>query len=311
MPTRVLIVDDHRLMREGTAALLHGEEAIEVVGQAADGREALGLAERRCPDVVLMDLDMPELNGLEACAALRERLPDVEVLVLTVSEREDDLYEALRLGAAGYLLKDMPPSELVAAVLAAGRGDPLVAPAMARRMLSEMPDPLGELSAREREVLELVAAGLRNREIAERLYLSEATVKTHVRSVLKKLRARNRAEAAAVAARARRLRHATASARLGASARRPADMRARASPSSMSSASATPLTLMASSRASPTAARSSGCMVAKHGAGASRSAASTARARSSATGAFPAVRSTSAATCAAASSSVEAASAAP
>jgi DNA-binding NarL/FixJ family response regulator len=204
MPTRVLIVDDHRLMREGTAALLGAEEDLEVVGLAADGREALGLAERRCPDVVLMDLDMPGLDGLECCAALRERLPGVEVLVLTVSEREDDLYEALRLGAAGYLLKDMPPRELVAAVLAAGRGEPLIAPAMARRMLSEMPDPLGELSAREREVLELVASGLRNREIAQRLYLSEATVKTHVRSVLKKLRARNRAEAAAVAARARR-----------------------------------------------------------------------------------------------------------
>jgi two-component system NarL family response regulator len=188
-------------MREGTAALLHAEPDVEVVGLAADGLEAVTLAERRRPDVVLLDLDMPRMNGLDACATLRERLPGVEVLVLTVSEREDDLWAALRLGAAGYLLKDMPPRDLVAAVLAAGRGEPLVAAPMARRMLSE-PDPLGELSAREREVLELVAGGLTNRAIAERLFLSEATVKTHVRSVLKKLHARNRAEAAAVVARA-------------------------------------------------------------------------------------------------------------
>src|SRR3954471_1394800 len=201
VPTRVLIADDHRLMREGTAALLHADPDIEVVGLAADGAEAVALAERRRPDVVLLDLDMPRMNGLDACAALRERLPGVEVLILTVSEREDDLWAALRLGAAGYLLKDMPPRELVHAVLAAARGDPLVAASMARRMLSE-PDPLGELSAREREVLELVAEGLTNRAIGERLFVSEAAGKTHGRNVLKKLHARNRAEAAAVGARA-------------------------------------------------------------------------------------------------------------
>ena len=187
-------------MREGTAALLQADPEIEVVGLAADGAEALALAERRRPDVVLLDLEMPRMNGLDACAALRDRLPEVEVIVLTVSAREDDLWAALRVGAAGYLLKDMPPRELVDAVLAAGRGEPLVAAPMARRMLSE-PDPLGELSAREREVLELVAEGLTNKSIGERLFLSEATVKTHVRNVLKKLHARNRAEAAALAAR--------------------------------------------------------------------------------------------------------------
>jgi DNA-binding NarL/FixJ family response regulator len=200
-PTRVLIADDHRLMREGTAALLRGDERIEVVGLAADGREALALAERRAPDVALVDLTMPHLGGIETCAALRARRPALEVLILTVSERDEDLYAALRVGAAGYLLKDMPPRELIDAVVEAGRGEPRIAPALAGRMLQEMSDPLDALSTREREVLSLLAGGLRNREIAERLDVGEATVKTHVRHVLEKLRFRNRAEAAAFAAR--------------------------------------------------------------------------------------------------------------
>jgi two-component system NarL family response regulator len=206
-PIRVLLADDHRLMREGTAALLRRDERIEVAGLAADGREALGLADRRAPDVALLDLSMPNLGGIETCAALRARHPEVEVLILTVSERTEDLYAALKVGAAGYLLKDMPPGELVDAVLQAGRGEPRIAPSLASRMLDDMrdgsaeDDPLGELSDREREVLSLLADGLRNREIAERLIISEATVKTHVRHLLEKLRFRNRAEAAAFAAR--------------------------------------------------------------------------------------------------------------
>jgi DNA-binding NarL/FixJ family response regulator len=206
MAVRVLLADDHQLMREGTAALLGADERIEVVGLARDGREALALAERRAPDVVLLDLNMPVLGGLEACARLRES-GGPEVLMLTVSEEEPDLYAALRVGAAGYLTKDVPSAELIEAVLAVARGEPRIAPAMARRMLAELgrgtapPDPLAALSDRERDVLALLAEGLRNREIAERLVISEATVKTHVRHVLEKLRFRNRAEAAAFAAR--------------------------------------------------------------------------------------------------------------
>jgi DNA-binding NarL/FixJ family response regulator len=206
MPVRVLLADDHQLMREGTAALLGADERIEVVGLARDGREALAMSERRRPDVVLLDLNMPGIGGLEACARLR-KAPGPEVLMLTVSEEEPDLYAALRVGAAGYLTKDVPPADLIEAVLAVARGEPRIAPAMASRMLAELgrapraPDPLDVLSERERDVLALLAEGLRNREIAERLVISEATVKTHVRHVLEKLRFRNRAEAAAFAAR--------------------------------------------------------------------------------------------------------------
>jgi len=191
---RVLIADDHRLMREGTAALLAADQRIEVVGLAGDGREAVELAVRLEPDVALLDVGMPDIGGVEACAAIRARVPGVRVLMLTVSEDALDVRAALRVGAAGYLLKDMPPAELVEAVLSE---EAVVAPRVADV------EPADDLSLREREVLELLGQGLRNREIAERLVVSEATVKTHVRHVLEKLRLRNRAEAAAFAARAR------------------------------------------------------------------------------------------------------------
>jgi DNA-binding NarL/FixJ family response regulator len=208
---RVLVADDHRLMREGTAALLERDASVEVIGMASDGVEALALAESLRPDVLLLDLWMPELSGIEVCAEVRSRFDDVLVLILTVSEQEPDLLAALRVGAVGYLLKDMPPSELVAAVLEAGAGEPRIPASMAGRVLSEVDaggmGAIEDLSPREREVLELMADGLRNREIAERLFLSEPTVKTHVRHLLEKLRLRNRAEAAAFATRVARRHH--------------------------------------------------------------------------------------------------------
>jgi len=197
-------------MREGTAALLEPDPRIEVVGLAANGREAIERAIATRPDVVLLDLNMPEIRGIEACAIIRNRIPGVHVLVLTVSEQEEDLYAALRVGAAAYLLKDMPPSELIDAVLETGRGEPTIAPRMAARMLADLQEPedgseIGArrttLSKREREVLALLARGATNREIATELKISGPTVKTHVRHVLEKLHLRNRAEAAAFAAR--------------------------------------------------------------------------------------------------------------
>jgi DNA-binding NarL/FixJ family response regulator len=190
---RVLVADDHQLMREGTAALLGADERVEVVGLARDGREALALAERRTPDVVLLDLNMPEVDGLEACARLREG-GGPEVLMLTVSDEEPDLYAALRVGAAGYLTKDVPPAELIEAVLAVARGEPRIAPAMASRMLADLgrgvappEDPLAALTDREREVLALVAEGRSNRGIGERLEVSQGVVQKHVSSVFAKL----------------------------------------------------------------------------------------------------------------------------
>lgn len=213
-PVRVLVADDHRLMREGTAALLALDPRVEVVALASDGREAIEAALRTRPDVAVLDLKMPHVGGSEACAVIRNRLPATHVLVLTVSEEDHDLYTALRVGAVGYLLKDMPPADLVAAVLQIAHGERAIAPAMAARMLGDLPGPgasvtawreaeSAKLSERERDVLALLAAGLTNREIGARLSISEPTVKTHVGHVLSKLHLRNRSEAAAMVGRVR------------------------------------------------------------------------------------------------------------
>ncbi|MBF8268158.1 MAG: two component transcriptional regulator, LuxR family [Dehalococcoidia bacterium] len=206
-PIRVLLVDDHELVRRGVAAVLGEEEDIQVVAQASDGAEAIQWVDQVHPDVVLMDLRMPGTSGLQATAILNQRIPKANVLILTVSEEARDLQEALRFGALGYILKGAPPEALVHAVRQVSQGWVVISPRMAGKMMVDFPQerhPLAparedSLSAREREVLHLLAQGLANKEIADTLVVSENTVKTHMRSILTKLHLKNRTQAAAYA----------------------------------------------------------------------------------------------------------------
>jgi two-component system, NarL family, response regulator LiaR len=201
----VLVVDDHEVVREGLRAFLELQDGIEVAGEATDGEEAIAVAERLDPDVVLMDLVMPKLDGLGAMRALRERVPRARVIVLTSFLDDDKLLPALRAGAAGYLLKNAPPPELARAVRAAHAGEALLDPVVAARLVETLAgdgDPLDRLTPREREVLELIGRGFPNKRIARRLEVSEKTVKTHVGHVLAKLGVTDRTQAAVVAVRA-------------------------------------------------------------------------------------------------------------
>jgi two-component system, NarL family, response regulator LiaR len=201
----VLVVDDHEVVREGLRAFLELQDGIEVAGEATDGEEAIAVAERLDPDVVLMDLVMPKLDGLGAMRALRERVPGARVIVLTSFLDDDMLLPALRAGAAGYLLKNAPPPELARAVRAAHAGEALLDPVVAARLVETLAgdgDPLDRLTPREREVLELIGRGFPNKRIARRLEVSEKTVKTHVGHVLAKLGVTDRTQAAVVAVRA-------------------------------------------------------------------------------------------------------------
>jgi DNA-binding NarL/FixJ family response regulator len=203
----VLVVDDHAVVREGLRAFLELQEGIEVVGEAADGEEALAEADRLRPDVVLMDLVMPRLDGVSALRALRERLPETRVIVLTSFLDDDKLMPALRAGAAGYLLKNAPPQELARAVRVAHAGEALLDPVVAARLVeslakNEEDRPLDRLTPREREVLELIGRGFPKKRIAQRLGVSEKTVKTHVGHVLAKLGVTDRTQAAVIAVRA-------------------------------------------------------------------------------------------------------------
>lgn len=201
---RVLLVDDHDLVRSGFRMILEGEPGITVVGEADDGRTALEVCERARPDVVLMDVQMPVLDGLEATRRLAAAGEGPAVLILTTFDRDDYLFEALAAGAAGFLLKNAPPEDLVHAVRTLADGDGLLAPAVTRRVITAFatkapaagpPPELDRLTDREREVLRELAEGRSNAEIAERIYLGEATVKTHVSNLLAKLGLRDRVQA--------------------------------------------------------------------------------------------------------------------
>jgi two-component system, NarL family, response regulator LiaR len=205
---RVLIVDDHAVVREGLRTFLELQEGIEVVGEAADGVQAIAQAERLQPDVILMDLVMPQLDGVGAMRELRGRSPEIRVIVLTSFLDDDRLLPAIQAGAAGYLLKDVEPSELARAVRAACVGETMLDPAVAARLVDAIADgqvaraaPRERLTRREQEVLELIARGRSNKRIALELGISEKTVKAHVGRLLAKLGVADRTQAALLAVR--------------------------------------------------------------------------------------------------------------
>src|SRR5690242_14198774 len=213
-PIRVLIADDHALFRRGLEMVLAEEDDIDIVGQASDGAEAVAVAGESLPDVVLMDIRMPKSSGIEACRATKEVAPSAKIVMLTISDEEEDLFEAIRAGASGYLLKDIPLDEVADTVRAVYGGQSLINPSMAGKLLtefavlarraeSEPPQqvPAPKLTDREMQVLKLIARGMNNRDIAKELFISENTVKNHVRNILEKLQIHSRMEAVMVAVR--------------------------------------------------------------------------------------------------------------
>lgn len=201
--TRVLVVDDHALFRKGVASLLHGTEGFTVVGEARDGREAVAKAQALTPDVVLMDVYMPGMDGLEAARRIKQVRPSVRIIMLTVSEEDQNLFEALKAGAHAYLLKSVEPEELFRTLRGIVRGEAFLSPSMATKLLDEFARQSGagaaeaaaaRVSAREREVLELLTRGAVNKEIAAALGISENTVKNHLKSIMEKLHAENRVQ---------------------------------------------------------------------------------------------------------------------
>ncbi|HEX9016233.1 MAG TPA: response regulator transcription factor [Chloroflexota bacterium] len=208
---RVLLVDDHALFRAGIASLLASRPGVEVVGEAQNGREAVAAAQQLKPDIILMDLHMPGMDGIQATREISSELPQVKVVMLTVSDQDKDLFDAIKSGAHGYLLKNLEPEDLFQYLAGISRGEAPISRSMATRILSEYasqasrpreaersePDEI--LTPREREVLALVAGGATNKEIAVALTLTENTVKNHLRNILEKLHLENRTQAAAYA----------------------------------------------------------------------------------------------------------------
>ncbi len=213
---RVLLVDDHALFRRGLRVTLDLEPDIEVVGECGDGAAALERAAETLPDLVLMDVQMPRHGGIEACSAIKETVPSAKILMLTVSDDEADLYEAIKAGANGYLLKDLPIDDVASSIRAVRAGQSLISPALASKLLNEFAAmvkrgesahavPTPRLTNREMDVLRLVARGMNNRDIAGQLFISEHTVKNHVRNILEKLQLHSRMEAVMYAVRERLL----------------------------------------------------------------------------------------------------------
>jgi DNA-binding NarL/FixJ family response regulator len=211
---RVLVADDHVLYRRGLEMVLSAEHDIEIVGEASDGAEAIRQAQELLPDLVLMDLRMPRRSGIEACTAIKDVAPATKIVILTISDDEADLFDAVRAGANGYLLKDVPGEDIAAGIRAVFGGQSLISPSMASALLSEFAAlsrraehgprshvPVPHLTDREMQVLRLVGRGMQNRDIARTLFISENTVKNHVRNILEKLQLHSRMEAVVFAVR--------------------------------------------------------------------------------------------------------------
>jgi len=210
-PVRVLLVDDHSLFRKGIASLLSAEPGFEVVGEAANGVEGLEKARELMPDVILMDISMPEMDGLEATRRIKEEIPYVRIVILTVSDEDENLFQAIRNGAQGYLLKRIEPRALFSTLRGVGDGEAPISRTMATKLLAEFarqstrqavaPNPFATLTPREKEVLGLIALGKSNKEIATALAIAENTVKNHLKNILEKLHLENRVQAATYAIR--------------------------------------------------------------------------------------------------------------
>jgi DNA-binding NarL/FixJ family response regulator len=209
---RVLVADDHVLFRRGLEMVLGAEDDIDIVGEAGDGAEAYARAVDLLPDVVLMDVRMPRRSGIEACSDIKSAVPSTRIVMLTISDEETDLFEAVRAGANGYLLKDVPGEEIAEGIRAVMGGQSLISPSMAGALLAEFAElsrrsaeavrvPVPRLTERELEVLRLVARGMANKDIATQLFISENTVKNHVRNILEKLQLHSRMEAVVYAVR--------------------------------------------------------------------------------------------------------------